>query len=439
MLKKIIVDKFGGGVMNKESMPLIKKRLQEQIAAGNYPVAVVSAFKGITDEIILFLRKMEKNSSADCGLFAKKLFKKHINIVSPRGTAENKLKKIFVDFEKDLSAFGSSGGTIELKAKISSYGEKFSAILTAEYLDSMGMPAKEFFAEDIPIITNDNFNDADIEYGISEKNIGKKFLNLKQIPVIAGFSGRTAGGQTTVLGRGGTDTTACFAAAALRADKVILWKNTRGVLSADPKIVPEAKTISRLSYDEAEESGKIIHEKAMRYVKLFKIPAEIACLADARRKTEVGEARREKKGAQIASFKKNLVLFIITDEAAKMADLLSSTCQVFAKHKVDIVLISNARHILQIAADNSNGLLEKVFQELKNKASSVKAAKASMVFLIGNFNADDVNDFNDILIKHKAGMQISAFFYENCARIEAIIKTDKTEDMVRILHKKFIK
>ena len=58
MLKKIIVDKFGGGVMNKESMPLIKKRLQEQIAAGNYPVAVVSAFKGITDEIILFLSKL---------------------------------------------------------------------------------------------------------------------------------------------------------------------------------------------------------------------------------------------------------------------------------------------------------------------------------------------------------------------------------------------
>ena len=62
-----------------------------------------------------------------------------------------------------------------------------------------------------------------------------------------------------------------------------------------------------------------------------------------------------------------------------------------------------------------------------------------MFFLVGNFNVKDVNDFNDILIKHKTGLQISAFLYENCTRLEAVVKSDKVEDIIRVLYKKFIK
>lgn len=436
--------------MVREFIPLIKKHLREQLAAGYRPIAVVSALKGITDEILLFLSELEKHTLSAANrkikLFVKNLFEKHLSLMADIGVSaiwrkqiKSEFKKIFFELENDLVAFSFSGQSPALRAKLSAYGEKFSAILMAGYFNSSGLAAKEFLAEEIPIITDDNFLDADIKYKISEKNIRKKLLTLSELPVIAGFTGKTAKGQTTVLGRGGTDTTACFTAAALRADKVILWKDVSGVLSADPKIVPEAKTIPFISYQEAEESGKVIQEKAIQYVKLFKTPAEIVSLANPNCKTRIGAIGQLKKGSKIVSFKKNLTLFIITEEIIKMNDLLSLVCQTFSKYKVDIILISNARYILQIVVNNGNGLVNKVFRELKNKVSEIKIFNVSMVFLVGSFDVNDVNDFNHLLIKHKTGLEISAFFYENCARIEAIVKTNKIESVIKVLYKKFIR
>lgn len=445
MFKKIIVNKFGGGILAKKYIPLIEKRLRQQIKTGYAPIAVVSALPGITDELLLFSKKREL-AGQSIKLFISRLFKKHLKIMAEIGVSDkwfNQAKieweEILRGLEKDLNIVRHSGLTNILEDKIAAYGEKMSVIFLAGLLNDKGLSAEKFFAEEIPVITDDNFKNAGIKYQISEKNIRKKLPVLNELPVIAGFTGKTAKGQTTVLGRGGTDTTACFLAAALRADKVILWKDVGGVLSADPKIVPEAKTIPYISYQEAEESGKVIQEKAIQYVKMFNTPLEIVSLTKPENKTKVGAATRKKSGAKIVSFKRNLTLFIINEEKIKMNDLLSMACQIFAKHKVEIILISNARYILQIVADNENGLVDKVFKELKNKVAAIKAFKVNMVFLVGSFNVNDVNDFNNLLIKHKTGLEISAFLYENCARIEAIIKSDKIENIIRVLYKKFIK
>ncbi|MFA6257750.1 MAG: aspartate kinase [Candidatus Paceibacterota bacterium] len=285
MSKKIIVNKFGGGILTRNLIPLMAEHLREQIKDGYSPVVVISALPGVTNELltikdISFLRKFkEKNFQVMIDLGFNKEWQKKAKI---------ELNKLFDNMKKDID----SDKTIPSNEdKIVAYGEKLSATIFTFYLQMLGLPAKRFLAEEIPIITDDNFKNANIIYKISQQNIQKniqeKINDLKIIPVIPGFTGKTTEDKITTLGRGGTDTTACFVGSAMRAKKVILWKDVGGVFSADPKIVPEAKYIPTISYQEAEKAGKIIHEKAIQYVKLFNTPLEITSLINPKLKTKV--------------------------------------------------------------------------------------------------------------------------------------------------------
>jgi aspartate kinase len=441
-VKNIIVNKFGGGILKKELIPFIEKRIKEQLKAGYSPVVVVSALPGVTDELIAISNTLKN----------KKDYKKLLNTLKEKHTQtlidihlsqENRIKattlliKTFGELEKNLGNYKEIINKEE--DTIIAYGEKLSANLFSVYLENLGTPSEVFFAEDLGILTDNNFKNANILYTQSEKNIQKKFKTLDTIPVIPGFTGITKNEETTTLGRGGTDTTACFIGAALRASKVVLWKDVGGVMSANPKVVKFAKTIPFISYQEAEEAGKIIHGKAIQYVKLFNTPIEITALADPKKTTKVGKENKIKKGAKIVSYKKDLILFLLTDESKKENDMLSIVSNAFSKYKVDVILISNTRYSFQIVADNANGKADEVYEEINKKIKEVDMQPVSMIYLVGNFNIKDVNEFNNLLIKMKTDMEISAFLYKNCTRLEAIIKDQNIDRIVNALHKKFIK
>jgi hypothetical protein len=145
------------------------------------------------------------------------------------------------------------------------------------------------------------------------------------------------------------------------------------------------------------------------------------------------------KGAKMVNIKNDLNFILITDEKIKLNDLLILVSETFEKYKVDISLISNTHSSLQIIADNKNGQLDKVCAELKNKVEEIKVTKASMVFLVGWFDAKDVSNFNDLLVKQNTELLISAFYYEDCYRMEAVIKTDDINQIAKAVYKKFIR
>jgi aspartate kinase len=441
-VKKIIVNKFGGGILKKDLIPFIEKRIKEEIKTGYSPVVVVSALPGVTDELIAISKTLKEKKNYKPLL--DKIKEKHTEtLVDINLSQENRIKattlliKTFGELEKNLEKFKEI--TTKEEDALIAYGEKLSANLFSVYLENLGVPSEVFFAEDLGILTDNNFKNANILYTQSEKNIQKKFKTLDTIPVIPGFTGITKNEETTTLGRGGTDTTACFIGAALRASKVVLWKDVGGVMSANPKVVKFAKTIPFISYQEAEEAGKIIHGKAIQYVKLFNTPIEITALADPKKTTKVGKENKIKKGAKIVSYKKDLILFLLTDESKKENDMLSIVSNAFSKYKVDVILISNTRYSFQIVADNANGKADEVYEEINKKIKEVDMQPVSMIYLVGNFNIKDVNEFNNLLIKMKTDMEISAFLYKNCTRLEAIIKDQNIDRIVNALHKKFIK
>src|SRR5213082_3168276 len=114
-----------------------------------------------------------------------------------------------------------------------------------------------------------------------EKSQARLFPLLEKgiVPVVTGFIGATVDGQLTTLGRGGSDFSATILGAALNADEVIIWTDVEGVLTADPRLVPEARTISEISYREAAElayfGAKVLHPKTLDPVTRQGIPVWI--------------------------------------------------------------------------------------------------------------------------------------------------------------------
>ena len=158
-------------------------------------------------------------------------------------------------------------------AEIISMGERASARIFCSALRTMGANAEliDPASDNWPIITDSSFRDAkpDIEKTTTLVQTFLAPLLGATIPVVCGFLGKNNNGKITTLGRGGSDTTALLLAKCLNADEIILVKETSGVLSADPKIVPEARFLDKLGihemFDLAQGGAKIVKPEALKY------------------------------------------------------------------------------------------------------------------------------------------------------------------------------
>ena len=158
-------------------------------------------------------------------------------------------------------------------AEIISMGERMSARVFSSALKSLGIKSEYIDPSDKnwPIITNSEFKNAKPDLEKSTSLVHKYLIpRLSQtIPVIGGFLGKDINGKITTLGRGGSDTTALLLARCCDADEILLVKQTNGVLSADPILVPDAKTIEKLGihemFDLAQGGAKIVKPDSLKY------------------------------------------------------------------------------------------------------------------------------------------------------------------------------
>ncbi len=451
MLKKYIVNKVGGGIMVPELLPLVKRELSKQIHLGFCPIVVVSAVKDVTDTLITFLNNFskptkDKVSINDIKKIIARLKAMHLKLFQSIGVPaeiesqiSNNIDKLLVLLSNDLKNFLNNSASIELEAKIIAYGEKISAVCASEFFSLNNLKSVAIFAENIPVITDNVVKDANIIYPESEKNLQKYITGVKVIPVIAGFTGTTTDGKVTLLGRGGTDTTACFVGAALRAQKVVLWKDVGAVYSADPRLMPKAITIPFLSYDEIEEAGKIIQGKAVRYLRQYKIVAEIASLMNSKDKTTVRDSKKIKPGAKMVSFKKNLTIFSLRQGEARGYERLFEISHLCARHKINVVLIWNDPAYLHVAVEDTSGLLSQLTNEVKTEIPQVKVETVHMVTIVGSFTWKEINLFNKTLNTFDDQAIVGAYPYPNCRRMEGMVvsKNDLTT-LLKIMHKTFI-
>lgn len=168
---------------------------------------------------------------------------------------------------------------INLKKKdmIMACGEIISAALLAHLLDAENIPSEALTGFQAGIITNNNFNAAEIK-DIDVSRI-RKYMAEGKVVVVAGFQGITEDGDITTLGRGGSDTTAVALGGYLKAKRVDIFTDVPGVALADPKLVPDAEYIDYISYvnmyNLALKGAKVIHPKAVAMGAKFNIPIRI--------------------------------------------------------------------------------------------------------------------------------------------------------------------
>ncbi len=223
----LIVQKYGGtSVGSTERIKAVAERVARTRREGNDVVVVVSAMAGETDKLITFADE-----------------------ISPAPP------------EREMDLLLSSG-------------ERISAALTAIALNELGIKARSFTGRQVGIVTDTAHTRARIER-ITATQV-KKAISEGYIPVIAGFQGTTEAAEVTTLGRGGSDLTAVAVAAALGADLCEIHTDVKGVFTTDPGIVPEARKLEKISYEEMIElaslGAKVLQTRSVEFAMKYNVP-----------------------------------------------------------------------------------------------------------------------------------------------------------------------
>ncbi len=160
---------------------------------------------------------------------------------------------------------------------IMSCGEMISGIILSNHLAARGIPAIFLTGEQSGLVTDDNYGHAHVLYVKPQRIL--QCLEAGLVPVVAGFQGRSENGELTTLGRGGSDTTASVLGVALHAEYIDIFTDVEGIMTADPRIVEDARLINDITYNEicqmAREGAKVVHPRAIEIAMQRGIPLRV--------------------------------------------------------------------------------------------------------------------------------------------------------------------
>ena len=287
--EKIRVMKFGGTSVGDATRIRRAAEIVAAAAKEGSVVAVVSAMGGVTNRLIEAAQASAAGNRDTAVQIAETLRKQHQQAVEDLVSHDDRRLLLAAEIEKIIEQVtGLCYGTALLREltprvfdEILSTGERLSARLLSNALCELGL--KGVAVEATELIVTDNISGrADPLMSQTREKAAARLLPLiadDSVPVVTGFIGATAEGMLTTLGRGGSDYSATILGAALDAAEVIIWTDVDGVLTADPRLVPEARTLREISYNEAAElayfGAKVLHPKTLRPVSEAGIPVWI--------------------------------------------------------------------------------------------------------------------------------------------------------------------
>lgn len=360
----MIVMKFGGtSVADATALVALRTAVAQEGAAR---VVVVSAMAGVTDHLVEIATQAEAGNHDAVAVRLQLLLERHLTTAHELGLAEH--PTLADDLRAELTRLAdnlaTSSGLIEgWRDAVLGTGELLSSRVVVAVLQSVGLPAVWCDARDV-IRTDGRFGGAfpDRE-AIAElaQAVISPLLMTGQLPVTQGFIGSTAAGRPTVLGRGGSDFSAALLGAALGAEHVEIWTDVSGLMTADPRIVPEARVLSEATYDEAAElaafGAKVLHPATQLPLVEARIPIIIrnTFQPDAPGTRIVGEAQVEDDlPVRSISFKRGVVVLQI--RAARMLGafgFLRRIFGVFERHEIVVDVLATSEVSVSLTVDPS--------------------------------------------------------------------------------------
>ncbi len=352
--------KFGGtSVGSAERM-----RVAAVIAAGERKkrpvVVVVSAMSKITDLLLGTMRHAEAGDRAGMEANLAALRSRHEEACrellpeAKQAGVLTRVHKLIGEFERIANGMAMLGERPPRSVdEAVAVGERLSALLVSEHLKAEGTPAAAVNAWDV-VVTDAVFGNASpLMEPTREKARAKLLPLLRQgtLPVITGFNGATADGRPTTLGRGGSDFSASILAAALDASELWIWTDVDGIMSADPRLVPDAEVLAEVTYAEAAElayaGAKVLHPRTLAPLAEKKIPVwSKNSFALEKPGTKIVPSISAANGARAVTSMASVALVSLEPASPELSgvQVMARALDAVARAKVEVLLFSSSSY-----------------------------------------------------------------------------------------------
>jgi aspartate kinase len=359
----MIVIKFGGTSVGIPTNFEVAVGLVAERAARD-PIVVVSALSGVTNLLVDFCR-----DPVDRPALARQIAERHESFAKAIGVDLGVMAAPLREWRETSGALANPGAvTGEERDHVLAFGERLSAEIFAAGLRARGLAAAAMLAGQAGLITDDGFGAAHPlpeAYAELRHGLGRR----PPLPVVTGFLGRTLDGRITTLGRGGSDYSAAILGAALGAEEIQIWTDTSGMLSADPRIVPEARPVPRLSFAEARElayfGAKVLHPKTLLPAMDRGIPVRILNTA---RPEDAGSlitaaAETDESTWRVKSIASKRGITAVTIVSTRMLlahGFLARVFEVFGRHRIVVDLVTTSEVSISVTVDDASRLAEAI-------------------------------------------------------------------------------
>lgn len=285
-----LILKYGGtSISTAKDIQAVAKYLS-LISKKDQMVIVCSAISGTTDDLVEIADSIKKDNKEEAKLLATKIIHSHKQLVKQTIKKDTVRKKLLQNLEVDFKELNALIDGIMLIGEVTprsmdylfSFGERLSIKLVSAALNDLGKKSVPLTGKDVGILTDSNFGESKPLMDTTKLRVSKTIEELfskKTIPVVGGFTGADQHGHITTFGRGGSDYTATIVGSCIKDDEIWLMSDVDGLMTADPKLVKNAKVLKEVSYIEAIEmalfGAKQIHPRTFEPLLTKKIPMRI--------------------------------------------------------------------------------------------------------------------------------------------------------------------
>ncbi len=285
-----LVLKYGGtSISNTKDIQTICEHIST-LSKKHQIVIVCSATSGTTDDLIEISESIKKENKSKAEQLASKIINRHNQLAKQTIKKSDIQKTLLVKLNEDFTELLALIDGLVLLGEVTSrsmdylisFGERLSIKLIAAAINDISKKSISLTGKEVGIVTDSNFGESKPLMDTTRLRVSKSIDNLfskKIIPVIGGFAGADQHGHTTTFGRGGSDYSATIIGSCIKADEIWLMSDVDGLMTADPKIVKNAKLLKEVSYTEAIEmalfGAKQIHPRTFEPLLTKKIPMKI--------------------------------------------------------------------------------------------------------------------------------------------------------------------
>ena len=383
-MKKIVM-KFGGtSVGTGENIRNVADSVTQYAKNDCRVAVVVSALAGVTNDLIEIAYQAKRSDEKQIAAFTKELLQKHLEAVSTAITSKQIQKEVIQVTEKTISELEKvlTGicyvGELTPKSKdyVASFGERLSAPIVWGAIKDHKLETQCFTGKEAGIVTDSNFGEADPLMNFTAHLLRERLGPLMEkgvIPVVTGFIAANQDGVVTTVGRGGSDYTATILGASLEVDEVWIWTDVDGILTTDPKIVPSARMLPQLSYQEAAEmaifGAKAMHPRALGPVIKENIPVRIRSVFHPENPgTLISKEPNSKVTEAVKAVAMIKDVAMLNINGAAMVGAPGSYAKIFdvlGKNNINVMMISTAVSEANISMVIKRGLLGRAISKLE--------------------------------------------------------------------------